>query len=114
MEAAMATKITVALEDDLDGGPANETVRFGLGRAQYEIDLSKKNARAFRKKLAPFVEHARKAGLGQRRRPARTASSRQRSDDIRAWAKARGLQVSDRGRIPAGVVDQYEATTQRP
>ena len=107
----MATKITVALEDDLDGGPASETVRFGLGGAQYEIDLNKKNARAFRKKLAPFVEHARKAGPGQRRGPARTASSRQRSADIRAWAKATGLAVSDRGRIPASVVDQYEATT---
>jgi Lsr2 len=110
----MATKITVALEDDLDGGPASETVRFGLGGAQYEIDLNKKNARAFRKKLAPFVEHARKAGPGQRRGPARTASSRQRSVDIRAWAKAAGLPVSDRGRIPASVVDQYEATTRRP
>ena len=109
----MATKITVALEDDLDGGPASETVRFGLGNAQYEIDLNKKNARAFRKKLAPFVEHARKAGAGQRRRPARTESSRQRSVDIRAWAKATGLPVSDRGRIPASVADQYEATTQR-
>jgi nucleoid-associated protein Lsr2 len=42
----MATKITVALEDDLDGGPAEETVRSGLGGAKYEIDLSKKNARA--------------------------------------------------------------------
>jgi hypothetical protein len=114
VEAAMATKITVALEDDLDGGPASETVRFGLGGAQYEIDLNKKNARAFRKKLAPFVEHARKAGPGQRRGPARTASSRQRSVDIRAWAKATGLPVSDRGRIPASVVDQYEATTRRP
>jgi|HubBroStandDraft_2_1064218.scaffolds.fasta_scaffold910416_2 hypothetical protein len=110
----MATKITVALEDDLDGGPASETVRFGLGGAQYEIDLNKKNARAFRKKLTPFVEHARKAGPGQRRGPARTASSRQRSVDIRAWAKATGLPVSDRGRIPASVVDQYEATTRRP
>ena len=108
----MATKITVALEDDLDGGPASETVRFGLGGAQYEIDLNKKNARAFRKKLTPFVEHARKAGPGQR--PARTASSRQRSVDIRAWAKAKGLAVSDRGRIPASVVDQYEATTRTP
>ena len=110
----MATKITVALEDDLDGGPASETVRFGLGAAQYEIDLNKKNARTFRKKIAPFVEHARKAGPGQRRGPARTASSRQRSVDIRAWAKATGLAVSDRGRIPASVVDQYEATTTRP
>jgi hypothetical protein len=114
MEAAMATKITVALEDDLDGGPANETVQFGLGSAQYEIDLNKKNARAFRKKLAPFVEHARKAGPGQRRPPARTPSSRQHSVDIRAWAKATGLPVSDRGRIPASVVHQYEAATRRP
>jgi hypothetical protein len=109
----MATKMTVALEDDLDGGPASETVRFGLGGAQYEIDLNKKNARALRKKLAPFVEHARKAGQGQRRQPARTASSRQRSVDIRAWAKATGLPVSDRGRIPASVADQYEAATRR-
>jgi hypothetical protein len=114
VEAAMATKITVALEDDLDGGPASETVRFGLGNAQYEIDLNKKNARAFRKKLTPFVEHARKAGPGRRHGPARTASSRQRSVDIRAWAKAKGLAVSDRGRIPASVADQYEATTTRP
>jgi hypothetical protein len=80
---------------------------------QYEIDLNKKNARAFRKKLAPFVEHARKAGPGQRRGPAWTASSRQRSADIRAWAKATGLPVSDRGRIPASVADQYEAATRR-
>ena len=110
----MATKITVVLEDDLDGGLAKETVRFGLGGAQYEIDLSKKHARAFRKHLAPYVEHARKAGPGQRRRPARTAASRQRSVDIRAWAKARGLLVSDRGRIPASIVDQYQTATKRP
>jgi Lsr2 len=105
----MATKVTIALEDDLDGGPADETVRFGLGGTAYEIDLNKKNARAFRKRLAPFVEHARKAGRGQRR--PRTASSRQRSGDIRAWAKEQGIAVSDRGRIPASVVAQYDAAT---
>ena len=105
----MATKITIALEDDLEGGPADETVRFAVGGTQYEIDLSKKHAAAFRKQLAPFVEHARKAGRGQRR--PRTTSSRQRSGDIRAWAKEQGIAVSDRGRIPASVVEQYEATT---
>jgi Lsr2 len=47
MEVGMATKITVALEDDLDGGPPNETVRFGVGGAEYEIDLNNKNAAAF-------------------------------------------------------------------
>ena len=60
----MAQKVTVELEDDLDGGPAVETVRFGVDSAEYEIDLSKKNAAAFRRKLAPFIEHARKAGRG--------------------------------------------------
>ncbi len=105
----MAQKVTVALEDDLDGGPADETVRFGIGGTDYEIDLSNKNATAFRRQLAPFTEHARKAGQGQRHRPARSASSRERSADIRAWAKDQGIAVSDRGRIPASVVEQYEA-----
>jgi hypothetical protein len=110
----MAQKVTVALEDDLDGGPADETVRFGLGGAEYEIDLNKKNAKAFRKQLAPFIDHARKAGRGQRRRPGRTSASRDRSGSIRAWAKEAGITVSERGRIPASVVEQYEAANNRP
>ena len=105
----MAQRVTVALEDDLDGGPAAETVRFSVGGSEYEIDLSTKNAAALRKQLAPFIEHARKAGRAQRRRPGRTAASRERSGGIRAWAKDQGIAVSSRGRIPAHVVAQYEA-----
>jgi hypothetical protein len=107
----MATRISVALEDDLEGGPADETIRFGFAGAEYEIDLNKKNAKAFRKQLEPFVAHARKAGRGPRRQPARTASSRRRGSGIRAWAKQQGIPVSDRGRIPANVVEQYQAAT---
>jgi hypothetical protein len=105
----MAQKITVELQDDLDGGPAAETVRFGVDGAEYEIDLSTKNAAAFRRKLALFTGHARKAGRGQRRRSARTGASRDRSGSIRAWAKQSGIAVSARGRIPASVVAQYQA-----
>ena len=108
----MAQKITVALEDDIDGGPADETVRFGLGGTEYEIDLSTKNAAAFRQQLAPFIEHARRTGRRQRRRPGRTVSGRERSADIRAWAKGQGITVSDRGRISASVAEQYEIATQ--
>ena len=107
----MAQKVTVELQDDLDGGPADETVRFGVDSAEYEIDLSKKNAAAFRRKLAPFIDHARKAGRGQRRRSGRAAAGR-RSGDIRAWAKDQDIAVSARGRIPASVVEQYHAATQ--
>src|SRR5437773_11675851 len=91
MEATMAQRVTVELEDDLDGGPADETLRFGLGGAEYEIDLSKKNASRFRRQVAPYIEHARKAGRGQRRRPVRTGSSPEISGHIRARAQAHGI-----------------------
>jgi len=110
-EAGVATKITVLLEDDLDGGPADETVRFGLDGVDYEIDLSKQHARAFRRDLASFLVHARRAERGRRRPSARSSSGRRRSGDIRAWAKNAGIEVSDRGRIPASVVAQYQAAT---
>ena len=109
----MTQKITVVLEDDLDGGPADETVRFAIDGTSYQIDLSKKHARALRRKLEPFISHARKAGRGPRRRSGRSAAIRERSEDIRAWAKAHGIEVSDRGRIPAGVAEQYQAAANR-
>ena len=105
----MAQKMTVALEDDLTGGRADETVRFALDGANYEIDLSAKNAAAFRNLLAPYVEHGRRSGRVQARRVGRTVAGRQRSGDIRAWAKQHGLAVNERGRIPASVVEQYHA-----
>jgi Lsr2 len=89
-------------------------VRFAFDGAEYEIDLSAKNAAAFGKQLAVYIkqlavyiEHARKAGRPQSRRPGRTAANRERSGDIRAWAKEHGLAVNERGRIPASVVEQY-------
>ncbi len=87
-------------------------MRFGVGGAEYEIDLSEKNAAKLRRQLAPFVDHARRAS-GQPHRPVRTAASRRRSRDIRAWAQAQGIQLSERGRIPAGIAAQYEAEASR-
>ncbi len=107
----MAQKVTVALEDDLAGGPAAETVRFAVEGTGYELDLNAKTAATFRKELVPYIEHARKAGRAQGRRAGRTVASRQRSGDIRAWAKQHGLAVSERGRIPASVVEQYQASS---
>jgi hypothetical protein len=104
----MAQKVQVLLVDDLDGGEADETVSFSLDGVSYEIDLNSNNANKLRDSLTPFVEHARKAGVGRRRR-SRAASSRERSADIRAWAKTHGIEVNERGRIPASVVEQYEA-----
>jgi hypothetical protein len=60
----MAQRVSVELQDDLDGGPADETLRFGIGGSEYEIDLSKKNASRFRRQIAPCIEHARKGRPG--------------------------------------------------
>jgi hypothetical protein len=106
----MAQKVTIALEDDLTGGPAQQTVRFAFDGTDYEIDLNAKNAAAFSKQLTPYLEHARRAGRAQSRRGGRAAAGRQRSGDIRAWAKLHGLAVSERGRIPASVLEQYHAS----
>ncbi len=56
-----------------------------------------------------FIEHARKIGRRPRGRAGRLGSDRDRSGDIRAWAEDRGIAVSGRGRIPASIVEQYEA-----
>jgi hypothetical protein len=109
----MAQKVSVVLEDDLTGGPAEQTIRFAFDGTDYEIDLNAKNAATFGKQLAPYLEHARRVGRAQPRRSGRTTANRQRSGDIRVWAKERGLAVSARGRIPASVVEQYHAAAGR-
>jgi len=107
----MATKTTVTLEDDLGGGPAQETVQFSLGSAEYEIDLNAENASRLRRQLAPFADHARKLGRGQRARPGRPSSARRDSAEVRAWAREHGIEINERGRIPASVTEQYEAAS---
>lgn len=106
----MAQKVQVLLVDDLDGGEASETVTFGLDGTSYEIDLSSANADKLRKELSHYVGHARKVSSPGRRRRSRTGPGRERSAEIRAWAKQRGYHVSERGRIPASIVSEYEAS----
>jgi len=108
--APMAQKVQVLLVDDLDGGEASETVSFSLDGTAYEIDLSSENAGKLRKDFAQYIDRARKGGGGGRRRRARTGPGRERSAEIRAWARQRGHKVSERGRIPATIISEYEAS----
>jgi Lsr2 len=111
----VAQKVTVALIDDLDGDQADETVQFGLDGKNYEIDLSSKNADRLRDVLADYVSAARRPSGGRRARsgPAASAPSarpsvdREQNQAIRDWARKHGMKVSDRGRIPADVLEAY-------
>lgn len=105
----MAQKVLVSLVDDLDGSAGDETVDFGLDGVSYQIDLSKKNAGKLRKFLLPYVERGRRTG--GRKRGARSggisAADREQNQAIRAWARKNGYDVSERGRIPAEVIEAY-------
>ncbi len=109
----MAQRVQVILEDDIDGGTAVETVTFGIDGNTYEIDLSKKNAARLRDALAPYIGSGRRAGRASsgRRGAGRSSarSDRERIQAIREWARTNGHAVSDRGRIPATIVEAYEA-----
>jgi hypothetical protein len=109
----MAQIREVRLIDDLDGESADETIEFGIDGKNYEIDLSKDNAGKLRDALAAYVAAARRSG-GRRSRstasatPARRPSiDREQNQAIREWARKRGMKVSDRGRIPAEVLEAY-------
>jgi Lsr2 len=105
----MAQKVQVLLVDDLDGGEASETVSFSLDGTAYEIDLSSENADKLRKDFAEYIDRARKGSGGGRRRRTRSGPGRERSAEIRAWARQRGHKVSERGRIPATIIVEYDA-----
>jgi hypothetical protein len=65
----MAQEVSVVLEDDLTGGPAEQTVRFAFDGTDYEIDLNANNAATSGKQLAPYIEHARRASRADRAQP---------------------------------------------
>jgi hypothetical protein len=110
----MAKRIVESFTDDIDGSDADGTTTFALDGTNYEIDLSGSNREKLEKALAPFITKARavRAERGVRARRGAVLSpravNREKSTEIRQWAKAHGLPVSERGRIAATVVQQYE------
>ncbi len=104
----MAKTTVVTITDDIDGSQGAETVSFSFDGQSYEIDLSRKNHDKFKRGLQPFIDSGRRVGR-QGPRSARARTSRKDSSAIRVWAAEQGLSVSERGRIPAAVVAQYEA-----
>lgn len=112
----MARRIVHQLVDDIDETLLDvgdgETVHFSLGGTAYEIDLKAEHAEELRAALAPYIKAGRRAGTSG---AARSGSTRKRSARnpetaaIREWAAANGYKVSDRGRVPADILEAYRA-----
>jgi len=113
----MAREVIERLIDDLDGSEAAETLAFGLDGTGYEIDLSRKNAAAFRKSLERYVKAARRASGSAPRSTSRRSVGRSRATpardydllQLREWAGANEIAIPSRGRIPQAVVERYKA-----
>jgi hypothetical protein len=117
----VAKRTVQMLIDDIDGGDADETITFALDGTQYEIDLSKQNAAKLREALAPYVGSGTRTGRGAVSAGRSTATrgrgavkaDRDQNRAIREWAQAKGLEVSDRGRIKQEIVDRYNTEAGR-
>ncbi len=110
----MAQRVQTLFLDDLDGSEAESTVRFALDGSEYEIDLNAAHTEDLRKVLAPYVRAARRSPGSKR--PARTArrgsaAAGVSNSEVRDWAKSQGIEVKDRGRIPAELVVKFKAAT---
>jgi hypothetical protein len=104
----MAQRIQTLLIDDLDGGEAAGTVRFGLDGTEYEIDLSAAHNDELRKELQQYIAHARRTGTARSAARTRRGGAAVDTAKVREWAKEQGIDVKDRGRVPANVVEQYQ------
>jgi hypothetical protein len=110
----MAQKVQTFFVDDLDGSEAKGTVRFGLDGTEYEIDLNAEHAQQLRDGLARYVAAGRRVAASTWR-PARSGRKAQpnalNTTEVREWAKAQGIDVKDRGRVPAELVVKFKAAT---
>jgi transposase InsO family protein len=89
--------------------------RRTVERLTRELDLADARRGKPRRTTVADPAAARPADLVKRRfsppTPHRLWVTDHRSGDIRAWAKNHGIAVSERRRIPASVVQQYQAAT---
>ncbi len=104
----MAQKTIVQLTDDIDGGEASQTVRFGLDGTVYEIDLNESNAAKLREAISAYTSAGRKTSAGSRTRGTRAAAGYD-PKAVRAWASSNKVSIPARGRIPLVILERYRA-----
>src|ERR1700754_4486041 len=111
--------IKQVLIDDLDGREGVRTRSFSLGNTAYAIDLTDENHVKLEKALEPFIDVARRKGAKPKVKTVgakaadTTPSNASDLAAIRDWARKNnatsrdGKKVTDRGRIPKDIVDQF-------
>jgi hypothetical protein len=108
----VASRVVIQLISDLSGVEIPEgkgqTIEFSYRGADYSIDLTEKEAAGFDKSIALYLEHASHRGTarGRAKKPSGRAGD---AKAVRAWAKAQGIDIPDRGRIPTDIRERFAA-----
>ncbi|MGJ9412849.1 Lsr2 family protein [Aeromicrobium sp. CF4.19] len=106
----MARKTIEKFFSDLSGDEIDTpspTVRFVFDGVGHEVDLTAAERETFEKAVAPYIAVGRRAGRAGSR--ATTSSGGPDAKAVRAWASENGLDVPARGRVPASIIEKYEA-----
>ena len=87
-----------------------QTVKFAFLGAEYEIDLSQKEADDFADTIQKYVNAGRRVG-GRRQSGASSSARRDPSQTkaIKSWLDEQGIDHPKRGRLPQDLIDQWEA-----
>lgn len=115
----MSRKETITFYDDLDGKPIDPeeiTVKqFSVGNKTYQLDLRPTNVEKFEKDMGKWIEHATKVPQGSSTRSTRQANRGTPKEElvkIREWARSNDYTVSDKGRVPAYIMEAYYAANE--
>ncbi|MFF3765510.1 Lsr2 family protein [Streptomyces sp. NPDC001922] len=106
-------RVITLITDDISGEQGDDiaTHVFSIDGISYEIDLGADNYDKLLEAMGPFVSAGRKISGSRRGQGKRAQASGAKPDPVkvREWAKAQGIEVSMRGRVPKDVVEKYEA-----
>lgn len=106
----MVARYKTVLMDDLDNETeAIETVRITRNGETREVDLGKRNLNRYVEKIWTDARKVTPGSKGTRVVAAVPTSNSNKVDNaaIRAWARSRDIPVTERGRLPKSIVDQY-------
>lgn len=117
----MAREVIVRVVDDFDNSEDADTTRvLGWDGYDYVLDLTDKNDQELQELLQPYLDvaHEKRKQKKQAKTTADPGSSRpgpkpsrispEERRTIRAWARAQGMQVGDKGLIARSIIEAYE------
>lgn len=109
----MAQNVHIVYVSDLSGKDITDndqpTTTFGWDGLAYEVDLTAAEAEKFRKVVEPYIAAGRKIAGTKSGKKSKSATSGPNAAEVRQWAQANGIEVTNRGRVPQSVYDQYHA-----